>query len=628
MKIPKVIIQTSILKPPKYLIERIQSNSSDWEYKHFLDEDIIDFIKKNPLEEFMNSLEVFHSLKIGAHKADFFRYYYLYINGGVYIDSDAVILKKIDDIIGNYEFFTVQSYMKNNSMFNGFIGCIPKHPIIYQALKHVYMENKEKINNDYFSICKELYTIINNFNETTEESTKKTNIFMEELFNDKIAVTKDGDEIVLMHCYNKDFFIPSLNPIPKKKLAKDVKQVKIGITFNLPENPLHLFSNGINQNVLYLAELFLTIGYDCCLIVDNKIDLNLIHEKEEYKKIFYREDFKIIKLNEILSYDFDIIILLGYQFQFSDSLSNNNNNVTLQILKYMNTKLILYQCGNQYFVDSETILYSQNNSDNSTKFKNYLTNANMYDQIWIIPQMFEVNKSYLSTLYRSESIEVPFVWSNKSILLAALSLDIEKEEDFLYKKKDETNKKIAIFEPNLSIMKWGFPPLLICENAYRKDEKKRIEKVFLTNINCNDHDSINRFNFDSLNKIVGGLDLCIDNKIVIEKRTNTLYFMKNFADIAVSHQMNNHLNYLYLDLAWMGWPIVHNGNLCKDVGYYYEGFDYEMGEKVLNDVISNHEANKEEYLIKNRKVIERYLPSNIELQNKYKKLIENLFIEK
>ena len=617
MKIPKVLFQTSLLKPPDYLIERIKTKCLGWEYKHFLDEDIIEFIKENPITDLNNSLEIFHSLKLGAHKADFFRYYYLYINGGVFMDSDAVLEKELDFIVKDYEFFTVQSYIKNNSMFNGFIGTIPKNPIIFQALKHIHVENIENINNDYFLICKELYTIIENYNKITDfiESQKgekeiinKNKIFIEEIVNDQIAVSKDNDEIILTHYYNKNFYIPSLKPIKPKKIKKKTP-IKMGITLDLPNETVHFFSNGIRQNVLYLGELFLNMGYELSFIVMDK-NIKLCPEKE-LKKIFYREDFKITKYSEILSSNFDIVIVLGYEIILP----------VLKILKHMNTKIVYYACGNSYFIDSEKILYNQHKS--LIDFP-YTKDIKIYDQIWSIPQMFHVNKSYFETLYRSECIEVPFVWSSKSITMAALSYGIEDENDLLYKNKEE-NKKIVIFEPNLSIMKWCFPALLICENAYRKNENKdMIDKVFLNNIT--DHNnSINEFNLESLNKIVKSLDLFHDKKISIESRFNTLYFMKNYADIAVSHQMNNPLNYLYLDLAWMGWPIIHNAHLCKDVGYYYEDFNYEMGSKIVNEVIVTHELKKDEYLSNNRKIINRYLPSNSELQKKYKKLIEKLF---
>jgi len=80
---------------------------------------------------------------------------------------------------------------------------------------------------------------------------------------------------------------------------------------------------------------------------------------------------------------------------------------------------------------------------------------------------------------------------------------------------------------------------------------------------------------------------------------------------------------LYLDLAWMGWPIVHNGKLCKEIGYYYDEFNYEMGANVLKDVILNHHENVDEYLLRNRLYIQKYLPTNKALKKHYEDLITN-----
>ena len=75
----------------------------------------------------------------------------------------------------------------------------------------------------------------------------------------------------------------------------------------------------------------------------------------------------------------------------------------------------------------------------------------------------------------------------------------------------------------------------------------------------------------------------------------------------------------------MGWPILHNARLCKDVGYYYEEFDYSEASEKLNEIIVNHDANVKEYTKKNREIIDMYIPTNKCLQNKYKNLIDNLF---
>jgi hypothetical protein len=125
---------------------------------------------------------------------------------------------------------------------------------------------------------------------------------------------------------------------------------------------------------------------------------------------------------------------------------------------------------------------------------------------------------------------------------------------------------------------------------------------------------------------VHNLDLCIDKKVSIEGRYNTLGFMTQYANIAVSHQWENNLNYLYFDLAWMGWPIVHNASLCKEVGYYYDQFNYIEGGDKLIEAINNHDTNKDSYLTKNRKVIDNYLTTNVDLQKKNINLINDLFM--
>ena len=87
----------------------------------------------------------------------------------------------------------------------------------------------------------------------------------------------------------------------------------------------------------------------------------------------------------------------------------------------------------------------------------------------------------------------------------------------------------------------------------------------------------------------------------------------------------NPLNYLYLDAAYMGYPVLHNAPMCKDLGYYYEGSSTKDGAKQLNWILENHDDNLEIYQERNRKVLERYSVDNQELIRTYDTLIENLF---
>ncbi len=158
--IPKILFQTSYEPIESYVTEKLKKYISDeWTYLYFNDDDIKEFFRKNPLDEFPKIEKVFDSF-LGSHKADLFRYYFLYINGGVFIDSDAMLRSSLDEVIADCDLFYV---INDNSMvFNGFIGTTPKHQIIYDALVDVYNTDPEVLKTNYHLFCKNLATIVMN----------------------------------------------------------------------------------------------------------------------------------------------------------------------------------------------------------------------------------------------------------------------------------------------------------------------------------------------------------------------------------------------------------------------------------------------------------------------------------
>lgn len=197
MTIPKVIFQTSINKQPEYVVKQIKKYAPSWEYKHFTDKEIIQYFINNPIEEFPFVLNLFHRLNYGAHKADLFRYYYLYLEGGVFIDSDAMIQMDIERITKDYEFFSVNSYIKG-TVFQGFIGCNAKNPIIYESLKDVYHINMNELKMNYHLLTKNMYFIIKNGNYDF-----KYKLYNElESDKEKAITINDENEYILIHYWN------------------------------------------------------------------------------------------------------------------------------------------------------------------------------------------------------------------------------------------------------------------------------------------------------------------------------------------------------------------------------------------------------------------------------------------
>lgn len=206
--IPKNIIQTSRKDEPNYLVvHMINSRSRGWRYKHYSDKEVIQFFNENPLPEFPNIIEKFYSFSYGEHRADLFRYYYLYIKGGVYFDTDLMIEINIDEIVKDYEFVSVNSSYFPKSIFQGFIACIPNHPILYSGLKDLYQTPNRKLiehPTNFHNICRNFYNFVMNYN------CKEKIYLYEEIFGDNetaYIIDKETKLIVMKH-YHINKIIP------------------------------------------------------------------------------------------------------------------------------------------------------------------------------------------------------------------------------------------------------------------------------------------------------------------------------------------------------------------------------------------------------------------------------------
>ena len=382
---------------------------------------------------------------------------------------------------------------------------------------------------------------------------------------------------------------------------KFMEKLKIGITIGLKDNKESIWTNGIKQNVLMLHRLLKnsTKEYEIKLLNTIEVDWST--------KPTYLNDIDICTFKDNFM-NMDLIIVMGAQISNSDIKKFKSD---------PNKKIISYKCGNNYVITMENILFKE---EEEGKFHQFEED---YDEVWYIPQQDEVNKGFFKTLYRTNSFIVPFVWHNQ-YLLEALT-DIEKgfqkgqfKKDYRYEIGKE-KKRIGVMEPNINIVKFSLIPAMITEECYRGEiGKKHIDKLMLTN-----SEKISK-NKEFL-AMVKTFDLYKDNKITAESRYQTAYILSQHIDVLVCHQILNPLNYLYLDAAYMGYPVLHNAPLCKDLGYYYENSDTVEGAKKLDYILSKHDENIDKYNERNDKVLMRYYADNPKLVKTYDKLIHNLF---
>jgi hypothetical protein len=217
--IPKIIFQTSKSKPTTYVVDMVKNMCPGFVYIHFTDDDIINFFNNNYMYEFRYIINKFNSIKGGAHKADLFRYYFIYIKGGVFLDSDAMLQTDINNITKDYDFFSVESthYCKG-CIFQGLIGAKANNRIIYEALVNAYNININKLNNDYLLLCRNLFKILK------KKWNYKVNIYKEIYGSDEVAITIDNNnKIILAHYFSSKIVPPeylNTNHLKQKNVLK------------------------------------------------------------------------------------------------------------------------------------------------------------------------------------------------------------------------------------------------------------------------------------------------------------------------------------------------------------------------------------------------------------------------
>ena len=215
--IPKILVQTSLCKPQQYVIDLFCKFAPNWKYEHYNDAEVLQFFSDNPHPEFLNITEKFNNMHVGQHKADLFRYYFLYIKGGVFIDSDAMLNTQLDDITRNYDFFTVDCDNIPGVIFQGFIGSISGNKILYNALIHAYNITQEELNTDYHALCKHIYNQLYDENKNKKIYNIHMKLYNENTYNEGAVKVydkcHDPNKALLFHYWRFKIIVKNPQPV-------------------------------------------------------------------------------------------------------------------------------------------------------------------------------------------------------------------------------------------------------------------------------------------------------------------------------------------------------------------------------------------------------------------------------
>lgn len=157
LNIPKIIIQTYYDKSkiPMKVFDNIKKYAPDYKHIIYDDKECLEFLEQNYNKEIVNK---FLSLKKGAHKADLFRYCYLYKYGGIYLDIKTELIIPLIDVVKNKDnqFYSVLS-KNNNTIYQGILMSSPNHIIFKRLIEHIVKTPQSYINKDYPIFTREMY---------------------------------------------------------------------------------------------------------------------------------------------------------------------------------------------------------------------------------------------------------------------------------------------------------------------------------------------------------------------------------------------------------------------------------------------------------------------------------------
>jgi hypothetical protein len=233
------------------------------------------------------------------------------------------------------------------------------------------------------------------------------------------------------------------------------------------------------------------------------------------------------------------------------------------------------------------------NDDTST----FLGGSRNIDVQWVIPS-YHHSLEYLQLIRKKPAVIVPHLWSSSILNHFTPQLLNKPSSALFFDAGKPIHKKlnIVIMEPNMSTMKTAWMPILACEKLHI-DFPELIEHVFV-------------FNFPEHKQawdMMGALT--VSSKVRRFNRKSVAEIMIHFNHqsdrfpIFLSHQMLNSLNYIYYELLYYGYPLVHNSPDLDGCGYLYpENHISKCVEQILcahrthNSTLETYKANATKYL--------------------------------
>ena len=326
--------------------------------------------------------------------------------------------------------------------------------------------------------------------------------------------------------------------------------MNVGISIFASKN-VNIWNNGINQNIAFLVMAMRKIP------MVKKVFLINGGDADEMPKdlCFEGLDVELVRQDQV-THEVDYVIEMGA------SLSQD----WVQHVKALGARVACFQVGQPYVGPAEVVLFGK--KEGGAPFQG------LVDEIWLLPQYMHSGAAMGRTMARCEVLPMPHIWA-PYFLDEALKLRADRDR-FGYSTANGANGKrawrAAIFEPNISVAKNCFVPMLICEQVQRTRPEAIGLMMALNTFHMKDHLTFNRFAIH--------LDITRAGKATYEPRLAFLDVMLGHSvDAVVSHQWENAQNYVYYEALYGGYPLIHNSPYLQKagMGFYYADFEAAEG---------------------------------------------------
>ena len=352
----------------------------------------------------------------------------------------------------------------------------------------------------------------------------------------------------------------SVNSVVNSSNKPD-RKLRVGVTIHIRESQQTIWENGIYQNCVFLVQLLnLSPEIEKAVLV-NGANAKRVHEG----MMLHKAGVGIMGLDEAMQ-NLDVVIEMSQQLA-EDWVS---------AFKARGGKLVWMRVGNDYVIDIERAMFDKPHAS--------LCSDKPYDAVWTIPEYERSCVDYYSLTTRAPVSIVPHLWTPQFFQMGIDTLPTGISYGY---KPGSSRWRVACFEPNLCMVKTSMIPMLVCEEAYRKNPKFLEFFRICNTIQIKENPVFVNF--------ARSLDITNHGLATFEGRFAIYEYMAHFGDCIISHHWENGQNYLYYEALYGGYPLVHNSEFIKDYGYYYPEFDTQAGGRVLNEAFANHDQNLDSY---------------------------------